>query len=390
MKKRSIPKKRRRRGATMILIALMMVMLLAMVAFAVDVGRMYATRSQLQTAVDAGALAAGLQLREDSDDIAAAVAAGEDFVQQNRVGSFVTVPKDAIVVETGTWDKDTRLFTAGTVDADAVRVRATLDQEPFFFGKVLGNDTFAVPRAAISYAGGNPLDIIMTLDLSGSMKQQGRIDALNYAAPIFVDIIQEVGDDDRIGVMGYGAIPNQYDPAAQGHTGVSYLETPASLFPDPSAAAGSDWVAVKEADLTYDLDYIRDGVLASDTLVADKYNGWTPIGAALRDSVHYLATNARNKVGKIIVLMSDGHANKPAGNARGYALDMAHYALQNDITVYTISLGNAADEDLMQQIADVTGGEHFVAYGSGNGLAQKLRDAFARVAKKIKETQLVQ
>ena len=32
--------------------------------------------------------------------------------------------------------------------------------------------------------------------------------------------------------------------------------------------------------------------------------------------------------------------------------------------MYTISLGNGADEDLMQQIADLTGGEHFIAKGT--------------------------
>ncbi len=83
----------RRRGATLILICILMVVLIGMVAFAVDVGRMYLVRAQLQSAVDSGALAATLQLKEDKDDLEAAVAAAEEFVQFNRVGWLAKVPR---------------------------------------------------------------------------------------------------------------------------------------------------------------------------------------------------------------------------------------------------------------------------------------------------------
>ena len=160
--------------------------------------------------------------------------------------------------------------------------------------------------------------------------------------------------------MGYGAMISRYDPAAAGHNGTPYTAAPASLYPS------DDWCAVLEAPLTYDLKFVQDNVLDSKTLIANKYNGWTPVGAVLRDSAHYLSLNARGGVEKLIVLMSDGHANKPTGNGPGYALDMAAYAAGQDIKVYTISLGDGADEDLMQQIADATGGEHFIAKGTAS------------------------
>lgn len=374
-----------RRGATIVLIALLNVILAGMVAFAVDVGRMYLARAQLQTAVDAGALAAGLQLRDDPDDVEAAIAAGEQFVQYNRVGTFVTVPAESITIQAGSWNEQTRTFLAGAAEPDAIEVNASVDHEPFFFGRLLGLDEFAVPRGAIAQGGGSPLDIAMTLDLSGSMASQGRIEALRDAAPTFVDVIEEVGDNDRIAVFGYGALPEKYDPAARGHSGVEYLIAPGSLYP-----ADSDWVAVKEADLTDNFDYLRSSVLNSSTLIANKYNGWTPVGAALRDSAHYLKANARDDVDKVIVLMSDGHANKPDRNGPGYAIDMAAYAAGLNIKVYTISLGNGADEDMMQRIADTTGAEHFIASGTGSSLSSKLTQAFQHVANAIKKSQLVQ
>ena len=142
--------------------------------------------------------------------------------------------------------------------------------------------------------------------------------------------------------------------------------------------------------MTDDFDYLRSSVLDSGTLVSNKYNGWTPVGAAIRDSAHYLDVNGRSGVDRVIVLMSDGHANKPEDNGPGYARDMAEYAASMDIKVYTISLGTAADEELMEDIAELTGAEHFLATGSSGDLSADLADAFRSVADAIKRTQLVQ
>jgi hypothetical protein len=68
---------------------------------------------------------------------------------------------------------------------------------------------------------------------------------------------------------------------------------------------------------------------------------------------------------------------------------MAHYAAGLDIKVYTISLGNAADEALMADIAEITGAKHFVAKGSSSELSAELKDAFRSVASDVKRTQLV-
>lgn len=374
----------RRRGATLVLICILMVVLIGMVAFAVDVGRMYLVRSQLQTAVDSGALAAALQLKEDNDDVDAAVMAADKFVQFNRVGWLATVPKDAITATAGNWDADTRTFIPGGDKPDSVQVSASADEQPLFFSSVLGHTKFAVPRSAIASASGSKLDVILTLDLSGSMADEGRIEALRVAAPEFLDVLEEVGDDDRVGVMGYGALPDLYDPIKLGHSGEMYLQAPVTLLP-----AGSEWVGVLESPLTDNFGTLRGHALASNTLIAGRYNNYTPTGAAIRDSAHYLDSNARDDVEKIIVLMSDGLANRPVGNGSGYAGAMANYAAGLEIKIYTISCGNDADLKLMGDIAALTGGTHFVASGSGSALTEELKEAFRHIASAIKRTQLV-
>jgi len=357
-----------------------------MVAVAVDVGRMFLVRSQLQTAVDAGALAAGVTLRHDPNDIDAAVAAAQQFVQLNRVGWLVTVPEDAITIEAGDWDAATRTFTVSTVEPNAVRVAAAQRREPLVFACVFGINSFSIPRHAIATSNAEKLDIMLVLDLSESMEDEGRIEALQTAAPEFVDFVEEVGGDDRIGVMGYGAQIGKYDPIKRGHNGAPYLNSPKSLFP-----SNDSWVGVLESNLTADFDRLRTRVLDTGSLLADKYNSYTPTGAAIRDAAHYLNAQARADVRRIMVLMSDGYANKPDGKGRSYALQMAQYAKGLEITIYTISLGKDADQKLMADIAAATGGAYFHAGGSDHAtLSATLSTAFEDVVAAIRRTQLVQ
>ncbi len=379
----------RRRGATLVLIVVLMVVIVAAGAFAVDFGRMQLVRSQLQTAVDAGALAGSLQLKKDPTDIEAARAAARDFITRNRVGFNVTVPAESITVELGGWDSTTRTFDSQTAQRDAVSVYATQTNEPFLFARIFGQTSFSLPRQSVAVAGASKLEIMMVLDLSGSMADDGRIQALQAAAPVFVNVIEQVANDDRIGVMGYGVQKGTYNPAAAGHQGVVYTASPATYFPSGSTYA-SEWVGVLEGPLTTDFNILRSGALTTASLVHSKYGGGTPIGAAIRDGVHYLNTEARSGTSKLMVLMSDGYANKPTSNAAGYALQMADYAAASRITIYTISLGNDADVNLMTSIAQTTGGKHFSAIGSGSGLINLLTAAFSNVANEITRTTVVQ
>jgi Mg-chelatase subunit ChlD len=149
---------------------------------------------------------------------------------------------------------------------------------------------------------------------------------------------------------------------------------------------------VLEATLTDKFDVLRSTALSASNLTASRYTGWTGTGAALGDAAHYLkyGAAARKNVQRVIVLMSDGHANRPSSNGPGYARTMAAYAAGNEVKVYTISLGNDADVTLMSDIATITGGEHFDATGSGEAqLTDRLSEAFRRAAATIKRAQLV-
>jgi len=368
-----------RRGGSLVLIVLLLPIFVGTVAFAVDFGLMTLQRAQIQNAVDAGTLAASLKLRTDPDAIVDAEAAARQFVQLNRVGSQVTVPDGAIDVEVGQWSDSTQTFTATNTDPNAVRVFARQDNEPYFFAQIFGHTNFGSPAEAIATGSGASLDIMLVLDLSGSMSYEGRIQALRNAAPVFVDIIENMDGDDLIGVMGLAANPSTYS----GNDGYS-----SGLHP-----TDDHYIGVLESVLTDNFNQLKNSTLGSANLTASKYNGWTGTGAALGDAAHYVTygAEARSDAQKFIVLMSDGYANRPNGSGPAYALSMAAYAAGLDITIYTISLGDDADEDLMNGIAAASGGEHFDATGSGEAtLTANLTAAFQSIAAAIKRTQLVQ
>jgi Flp pilus assembly protein TadG len=177
----------------MILMLVLLTIVIGMVAMSVDAGLMVLLRAEIQNAVDAGAVAAALRLQGDPENIDEAESMARNYVQRNRVGFTALVPEDAIDVEQGYFDGDTNTFTPTSVSPNAVRIYARQDAQPFFFARIFGYETFGAPAEAIASADPRPLDVMMVLDLSGSMADEGRIEALQNAAPTFVDVIEELG-----------------------------------------------------------------------------------------------------------------------------------------------------------------------------------------------------
>ena len=84
----------------------------------------------------------------------------------------------------------------------------------------------------------------------------------------------------------------------------------------------------------------------------------------------------------MMVLMTDGVANRPSGYASGYAVNEATLCRMAGIKIMTISLGLNADMELMQQIADMTGGKHFNVPGGGSVMQyeEQLKTVFQKIA----------
>ncbi|HIK91346.1 MAG TPA: hypothetical protein EYG03_05085 [Planctomycetes bacterium] len=141
-----------RKGGIMIIMPAIIILLLVVVGFAVDVGFVYSARSRLQSAADAAALAAALELRQ-GNNVDRMRTSSTDFAMVNEE-SHGEVLKDADIT-TGHWDEATRAFTSGGDQLNAVRVTARrngTDNErvPSFFMKVFGVGDDVIERTAIA------------------------------------------------------------------------------------------------------------------------------------------------------------------------------------------------------------------------------------------------
>ncbi len=163
-------------------------------------------------------------------------------------------------------------------------------------------------------------------------------------------------------------------------------------------------VGVLNTDFTFGFTTLKStiagtydpGVMGSSNLNGDSDNHFTNISHGLWFGInqHLNSSNKRAGASKVIVLLSDGVANRycsasspsamttscslqtDAATAEQRTLDVAQYAKQNNIKVYTISYGAGADTALMEDVADITGGKHYIAPDEAT-----LNSAFSAIAK---------
>ncbi|MEW6252425.1 MAG: VWA domain-containing protein, partial [Planctomycetota bacterium] len=172
---------RARRGAAAIQIAACSTIVFGMAALAIDFARVHTTRAELQSAADAGALAAAAVLVDQQDPLQAAVEAADQFAQLNAPAGYLTrVESQDVELGHAIFDPNTRgfQFQAGGTHFDAVRVtvRRTAEGEvrvPFLFAPVLGYDVQRVQARAAAVL--IPRDIALVIDLSGSMNDDSEL-----------------------------------------------------------------------------------------------------------------------------------------------------------------------------------------------------------------------
>ena len=157
-----------RQGAVAIMVALLSVVLIGFAALAIDGGHLYWTRTQLQGAADASALAGVVVIPTNTGTLGTTeqstiVGEARTYAQKNMSlanhGNIVATSD----VKPGHWDPDTRTFYALSdiptgEKADAVKViarRAQVNGNPLglFFAAVIGFRQTDVTAKAVAYAG---------------------------------------------------------------------------------------------------------------------------------------------------------------------------------------------------------------------------------------------
>lgn len=124
-----------------------------------------------------------------------------------------------------------------------------------------------------------------------------------------------------------------------------------------------------DLDLSHDYDSMRsllDGVYAS---------GMTGIGRGISTGMDTLTgASARPFAAKTMVVMTDGIHN--SGQS---PIDAAEDAVAElDVTIHTVTFGSGADQSIMQEVAEIGGGQHYHANSGA-----ELREVFETIANNL-------
>lgn len=328
-----------RAGAMLPLIAVVMVILFVAAVLAIDIARIHVTRSELRTATDAAARAAVEALgREQSQ--AAAVSAALAIARENIVaGNGLDLDPSNIRFGIATQNKDGTFgfVESGGLAINSVRVvgarTAGSPDGPvnMMFGRMFGVNFFEPVQSATATR--LDRDIAIVLDKSGSMGDFGRFDALLNGLDVFLTELDSTPQRENVSLTAY------------------------------------DEFAKKLVDMTTDL------VAISEAMKRERPGGFTGIGRGLNmglDSIQNDA-NSREFSMKSIVLMTDGNQNRGVGPKV-----IARQCRDAGVVVHTITFSRGADQDLMREVARITGGTHLHAKDN-----DELVRAFEEIAKQI-------
>lgn len=337
-----------RRGAVIIYGAISLFLLLVMAVFAIDVAYMQLVRTELRTSTDAATSAASEALaRTQSVGIARQAAldlafanpvardplqlAGQDIVfgvaeQNGGQGRFQFRPVAISDADTNPIDKVNAVQVAGRRTSDSPSGSVNL-----LLGGILNTPTFQPSVQTTSTA--VVRDIALVLDRSGSMQTNDKIGDLKSAVNIFLGLMDNTPSDERISLTTYST------------------------------------TGTKDVDITSNLAGVSRVVQAMPA------QGFTAIGEGLEFGSDSLVNDplSRRFAEKTIILLTDGRENRGID-----AIDVVPVAQGRNQKIFTITFGADADQNLMRQVADATGGFHQHADDGGD-----LEEAFRTIAETL-------
>jgi Flp pilus assembly protein TadG len=201
-----------RRGAIIVLTCFLIVVLVGIVAFTVDLGYITLTKTELQSAADSAALAGASELVNGTS---AAQAEALSYITKNKAGGHALTSGN-VTFEFGDWNPTSRKFTTNSTDPNGIRVTSKVSQQPTFFAKIFGMNSFDTSAEAIAVY--QPRDISIVLDYSGSMCYDSQFRNINLIGQAAVEanlkqIYQELGSPT------YGKLT--FAPVAYGTTSTS-------------------------------------------------------------------------------------------------------------------------------------------------------------------------
>ena len=355
-----------RKGATMVTIVILLPVLFALAAFAINISYVQMIRAKTQIVTDIAARAAGRTYIEAYDENAALASAQEMAALNPIQDDVLTLTSGDLEFGLSARHNHHSAYTfSPSTNGNSVRITTQsfadgMGPAPRPYFPVLGANFDIRPRC-IATNTQTTLDVALIVDRSGSMR---------FAAN------ESSSGTPAAEPPGWQA----GDPVAPNSRWLDLVEAVNAFCNELSDTAKEEKIALvsyssdvaREIDLTEDYSQIS---AACNAISNSFYGGATNIGGGIQDGLIAVTHPkfARPWAENAIVLMSDGNHNTGSD-----PILAAQNAADQQVPIFTVSFSAEANTALMQQIADTTGGTHYLATN-----AQELEDAFREIARRL-------
>lgn len=405
-----------RRGGILVLMTVLIPVLFILAAFTINMSYMQLSRTELMVATDSATRAAGRGLSELQDvDLAKQLAM--NTAAMNTVGGEplqLDLEDPANEIEFGNatatnnsysrynFSKvETQQVRAGVEPATAVRITGICNSgsdtgsvDLPFPGFGLG-ETFDV--SAQSVAMQVDRDIALILDRSGSMSWMDPYEWPDEFSPWDTTVFDAAVDAGVLtkswsyGRWRYYYAPGQNSDSYQEWVWEDYLDNDPRLSPWEALVAAVDSfldvldttvqaemvsIASYSSTASLDLNLEDDYEVVRGTVNSLSPDGNTAIGAGMQtgSTALFNTSYGRSFAAKTLIVMTDGVHNtgvSPITAANGIVAS-------HNVTIHTVTFGAGADQNLMQDVADIGGGMHYHAAN-----ATELIEVFEEIANNL-------
>lgn len=331
-----------REGSMLPMLAVVMVILIISVAIGVDIARMHLTRTELRTANDAAARAAVIQMGISQNRILAKDAAVDIAARNQVAGKGLTLAPDQILLGTAVrQDSGSFTFSEASAGSSTILTSARVEgrrcanspdgEVKLLFGPLFGVESFC--SDSVSTATQSHRDIALVLDVSGSMKDDGRFEALEEALDTFLSILESTPQSEAVSLTVYETTSRKIQP------------------------------------ITSDMDLVRNA------FADESPGGRTAIGLGMTDGLDSILNdlNARPHAIRSLIVMTDGNHNEGI-DPEEVVID----CVASHVSVFTVTFSSGANQNRMESLANDGQGFHIHADN-----AEELNDAFEQIARQL-------
>lgn len=347
---------RSKKGVSLLWMAVTASVLAATGAFAVDLGRLWLARNELQNVADAAALSGASALGSTHNEVRARA---RDVACENTAGGQ-SIQLNATEIEPGNWDADTKTFTPldmlSATGGNAVRVTASRSCDSngpigLCFGRLLGEDDVELTACAIavgepsadSTTGSAPPSVNSSTTSGTSVPGLSQMMMMDpFAMFVFDTSDSMVAGKEECRDLSQKVL-------TWADCFLADITTKVGLVEFGSEAELKQGLNANYGEISRSIDKVNFGSGEEET-----HN----VAGALDAALSELEANKEDVPIRTVFLFSDGQYSEEEMSA---ALAQAERAAKLGYPIYAFGVGKDVSEDNLSQLAEASEGNYYTA-----------------------------